>query len=96
MILHTINAMPDTAAFQDCLEIAGADDAILLMGDACYALLPNSQAAEKLALCSAQKYFVDTDAAARGLSGNSGKASSVDMDGFVELTEAFSKQQAWY
>ncbi len=44
MILHTLNAPPSSAAFRDCLSCLGDNDALVLLGDGCYAAIPGTPA----------------------------------------------------
>jgi len=96
MILHTLNASPSSPAFSDCLRVIAADDALLLMGDGVYAAIPETAAWGALQESGAAVYVLDTDASAAGVSDIDDSASRVDMAGFVELTERFVRQQAWY
>ena len=97
MILHTLNAGPDSAAFNDCLRISGATDTILLMGSGVYCGLENSRACLALLQSGAQMCVLETDAKAAGiLGGLSAKIQLVDFDGFVALSERCPRQLAWY
>ena len=97
MILHTLNTGPQESAFQDCLRIAAADDAILLMGDGVYGAIKSTDACSELLKTGADVYLLRADAQAAGISGQlNDQIQSVDMDGFVTLSERFPRQLAWY
>ena len=81
----------------DCLAIAADGDAILLLGDGVYCALADSAAASILQDCAAEHYYLAEDARARSVQELiAGPVQAVDMDGFVALSERFSRQQAWY
>ena len=96
MVLHTLNAAPGSAAFEDCLRLAGPDDAILLLGDGVYAALPGSEAAGRLQRCAAEVLILQEDAVAAGGAIASDLSTAVDMAGFVALSERYPRQLAWY
>ncbi len=97
MILHTLNCLPDSAAFEDCMGLLAEGDALLLLGDGVYAALAGSPAAARLAACPAVVNALDVDARARGLADKlAEQVGLIDIEGFVSLTEAFPRQQAWY
>ena len=96
MILHTLNAAPTSPAFRDCVQLAGARDAVVLLGDAVYAAI---DATAHAALCAthARLYILGVHAVAAGISeGSTTDMDILDMDGFVALSEEFPRQQAWY
>lgn len=95
MILHTINASPASQAFTDCLRIITDEDVVLLLGDAVYAGIENSDASSALYNCGARVCVLRADATASGISVQPG-FELVDMDGFVSLSEQFPRQQAWF
>jgi tRNA 2-thiouridine synthesizing protein B len=97
VLLHTLSRSPAHRALRDCLAVLGSDDALLLLGDGVYAALTGSEAASQLAASGAAVFVLDTDAALAGvrerlLPG----ATLVDDDGFVALSERYSRQLAWY
>ncbi len=96
MILHTLNASPTSAAFSDCLKVIQPGDAVLLMGDGAYAAITGTSACAKLHASGATIHVLSADASAAGVNELTATASSVDMDGFVALSERFPRQQAWY
>ncbi len=94
MLLHTLAAAPSSAAFGSCLRVLKEHDALLLLGDGVYACRQVEASAQLLA-SGAQLYVLAPDAAAAGVAVVAG-VESVDMDGFVALTERFERQLAWY
>ncbi len=97
MILHTLNKAPGQRAFHDCLALLQADHALLLLGNGVYAALQATPAAKLLAATGAPIYVLEADALAAGIVGRlMPGATLVDDDGFVELSERFSRQLAWY
>ncbi len=96
MILHTLSASPASPAFADCLLSLAAGDALLLLGDGVYAAIRGSAALARLEQSGASLYLLACDAAAAGILGEAAGVSTIDIEGFVELTECFSRQMAWY
>ena len=96
MILHTLNASPASPAFRDCIRVAANNDAILLLGDGVYAALPDTVACNALLAAGVEVYVLDSAAKAAGVTALPVDVQRVDMNGFVELTERFARQQAWY
>ncbi len=95
MILHTLNALPASTAFRDCMATIGADDALLLLGDGVYALLP--EAWKALVQKNATVYVLADDLAAAGLTESLPESvNAVDYAGFVALTETYPRQMAWH
>ncbi|TXS93040.1 sulfurtransferase complex subunit TusB [Parahaliea maris] len=97
MILHTLNAAPEQGVFQQCLGQLGTTDALLLMGNGVYAALDGSPAATRLLATGATLYVLQDDARAAGvLPRLCPGVKAVDYATFVELTEQFPRQLAWY
>ncbi len=96
MVLHTLNASPASAAFIDCLRLLGNGDELLLMGDGVYAALADTESCEALVDRGAPVYLLDSDVDAAGIGKSLGTGTVIDMAGFVELTERFERQLAWY
>jgi tRNA 2-thiouridine synthesizing protein B len=96
VILHTLNASPATSTFSDCLRVIATGDALLLMGDGVYAAIANTDPSTRLQASGAEIYVLGPDASAAGVNNLVEGATLVDMDGFVALTERFTRQQAWY
>ena len=96
MTLHTLNATPASAAFTDCLRLIAPGDALLLLGDGVYAALAGTAARGALERCGAEVFVLGEDAAATGVLARLEGLEVIDMDGFVALTERFTRQLAWY
>ena len=95
--LHVLSHSPFTdTRLTSCLRVLGVDDAILLCGDATYALVVSTAA--RLALESRTQalnlYVLDEDARARNVAAPDW-AKSVDYPGFVELSIQFDKVNTW-
>ena len=96
MILHTLNASPDSAAFRQCLRLLAPGDALLLLGAGVYVAIADSAARAELDACGVEWHVLAADALAAGINERLGGASIVDIDGFVELSERYSRQLAWH
>ena len=96
MILHTLNASPSSSAFDDCLQVVHAGDAVVLMGDGVYVALAGTKAWCEMHASGAEVYLMRADALAAGVTEFAGGAKFIDMEGFVALTERYPRQQAWY
>ncbi|MBL4585337.1 MAG: sulfurtransferase complex subunit TusB [Pseudomonadales bacterium] len=100
MILHTINRSPfGSSCLQSCLDVAAAGSAIILIEDAVYAALPNTQYTDQIAAALGKHkfYALDPDLKARGIhEATLDGIESVDYDGFVALCTEFSKVVSWY
>ena len=97
MLLHTLSRSPAHAALRDCLAVLAPVDALLLLGDGVYAALAGSEAAALLAASGADLFVLDADAALAGVRDClMPQATLVDDDGFVALSERYSRQLAWY
>ncbi|MEH6568797.1 MAG: sulfurtransferase complex subunit TusB [Halioglobus sp.] len=97
MVLHTLSAGPDSSAFSDCLRVASADDAILLMGNGVYIAVEGTQPCSDLVAAKVKTFVLEADARAAGITDRiSSLVSVVDFDRFVELSEQFPRQLAWY
>jgi len=97
MILHTLNTGPNTPAFTECLQVAVSGDALLLTGDGAYCSISDTDACNLILDCGAELYVLESDARAAGIQNNvCNQAILIDYDGFVGLSERFSRQLAWY
>lgn len=96
MVLHTLNARSPSEALHDCLRLAAAGDTILLLGDGVYNALAGSEGARALQASAATVLVLAEDAAAAGLTDDTGAFDFIDMAGFVALTETYPRQMAWY
>ena len=94
--LHVIAHSPfGDERLASCLRLLGADDALLLCGDAVYALRSGSEPHQQLQAAGlAQRLFaLEEDVQARAV-GNE-LAKTVDYAGFVELSLHYDKVNSW-
>lgn len=96
MVLHTLNASPASRAFAECLRLVVPGDSLLLLGDGVYAALANTPARAQLEATGAQLHVLQADAAAAGILSQLDGLNTVDMAGFVALSERCPRQLAWY
>ncbi len=96
MLLHTLNALPSSAAFAQCLRLATAEDCILLLGDGVYAALEHSAGWRALTNSPARLCILEQDMLAAGIGAPDARLECVGYDGFVALSEVFPRQVAWY
>jgi len=96
MLLHTVNALPSSAAFQECLRTLQPGDALLLLGDGTYAASAASDAMSRLRQSGAELYALDVDIQLNGVRIATDAIQLTDMDGFVALTERFPRHLCWY
>ena len=96
MILHTLNASPSSAAFQDCLKVAHRGDAVVLMGDGVYAALEGTPACLEIQAKNIELFILGADALLAGIIEPASGIQTIEMDGLVALTERYPRQQAWY
>lgn len=96
MVLHTLNASPESPAFNNCLAAIAPGDALLLLGDGVYCALAATPACAAILGCGAELYLLEKDARAAGVIDTPGNVTVTDMTGFVALTERFPRQLAWY
>jgi tRNA 2-thiouridine synthesizing protein B len=95
--LHVLSDSPFTdSRLSTCLRLLGREDAILLCGDATYALNASTAARQALdAQADSLKLFVlDEDATARGIE-LPDWVKPVDYSGFVELSVRYDKVNTW-
>ena len=95
--LHVLSHSPFTdSRLASCLRLLGAEDGILLCGDAVYALNPNTEHWARLAqvVPEARLYALEEDLAARGQHANN-PVQAVDYPGFVALALAYDKVNTW-
>lgn len=97
MTLHLINRTPHARGiFDDLFEAFTEGDYLLLIEDGCYAALPGSHVATGHKR-GGRVGVLKEDAESRGLLNRLGdEVEIVDMDGFVSLTERFSKSLSWF
>ena len=96
MILHTLNVRPDSSAYKDCLAVCRKPDALLFLGDGVYALLAASAALQQLESQGVELYALTSDLKAAGVNCAGTPVHAIDMDGFVQLSERYPRQMAWY
>lgn len=96
MVLHTLNSGPYSAAYTDCLRLLEPNDALLLTGDGTYCAVVDTDACAVLSASGAAVYYLADHAAARGIAAADARFTAIDFDRFVELTEQFPKQLAWF
>ena len=80
-----------------CLQLLSAEDALLLTGDAVYALQGGTAKRQALDLMPAGivLFALEEDVTARGLTGLPERLQLVDYAGFVELCCRFDRTNAW-
>ncbi len=99
-MLHTINKSPfEKNSLTTCLRLAQAGSDILLIQDAVYAALPDTDFSADLIEAARQHniYALEPDLMARGLSQGSliEGVEAVGYDRFVELAVANESVQSW-
>ncbi|MFI8581007.1 sulfurtransferase complex subunit TusB [Ectopseudomonas khazarica] len=95
--LHILSHSPFAdSRLASCLRLLGAQDALLLCGDAVYALQPETANLQALQLmpASVALYTLDEDLAARHLQAPE-RVQAVDYPGFVELCTRYAKVNSW-
>jgi tRNA 2-thiouridine synthesizing protein B len=96
VILHTLNASPASAVFSDCVRVVAAGDAVILLGDGVYVAMHGTRGIAELLATEAELYLLSPDAQAAGVINPAEGITSIDMFGFVTLTERFPRHMAWY
>ncbi len=95
--LHILSHSPFAdSRLASCLRLLGGADALLLSGDAVYALQPGTANLQALQLmpASVALYALDEDLAARGLQSPE-RVQVVDYPAFVELCTRYAKVNSW-
>lgn len=95
--LHILSHSPFAdSRLASCLRLLGASDALLLCGDAVYALQPGTANLQALQLmpASVALYALDEDLSARDLKAPE-RTQVVDYPGFVELCTRYDKVNSW-
>lgn len=96
-LLHLLSRSPYTTSdLSACQRLLSPDDAILLCGDAVYALLPNTDFAQMLLELPESNliFALDEDVQARGLNPPE-RVQTVDYPDFVELCTRYDKVNSW-
>lgn len=96
MVLHTLNVSPASRSFAECLRLVAPGDSILLLGDGVYAALADTAARTQLEATGAHLHVLRRDAAAAGILDQLDAADTLDMAGFVALSERCARQLAWF
>jgi tRNA 2-thiouridine synthesizing protein B len=94
--LHVLSHSPFTdSRLTSCLRVLGPADAVLLCGDATYALTDSTAPLNALQALSANQLFVlEEDIQARSMAVPDW-VKVVDYPGFVELSIHFDKVNTW-
>ena len=95
--LHILSHSPFAdSRLASCLRLLGAEDGLLLTGDAVYALLPDTTGLQALQLmpASVALHALEEDLAARGMQPPE-RLQVVDYPGFVELCTRYAKVNSW-
>lgn len=95
--LHVLSHSPfSDTRLSSCLRVLGADDAVLLCGDAVYALQPNSAALKALEekRDTFKLFILEEDLQARNLQCPEW-GTVVDYAGFVDLSISYHKVNSW-
>ncbi len=97
MTLHIISCSPNGAGFQPGLEVAGVNDAILLVGNAVYATT-NRTLWMPLEQLPCPVYALKEDAEIRGVSTEltAQNLAWVEYDQWVELAVSHDQSVSWY
>ncbi|MDF3936316.1 sulfurtransferase complex subunit TusB [Pseudomonas citronellolis] len=95
--LHLLSHSPfGDGRLDSCLLLLGADDGLLLSGDAVYALALGSAPRQRLESLPNACFALDEDLQARGLLASlPANLRAVDYPGFVELCTRYDKVNAW-
>ncbi|WP_019339507.1 sulfurtransferase complex subunit TusB [Stutzerimonas stutzeri] len=96
--LHLLSHSPfSDDRLVSCLRLLGVDDALLLCGDAVYALQNGTAQCQALQLMpdSIRLFALEEDVAARGLGALPARLQQVDYEGFVELCCRFERTNSW-
>ena len=95
--LHMLSHSPfSDSRFASCLRLLGPQDALLLTGDAAYALQPETAQLQALQSMPAgiELYVLEEDLHARNLTAPE-RAQVVDYPAFVELCARYAKVNSW-
>lgn len=95
--LHILSHSPfGDSSLSSCLRLLGREDALLLSGDAVYALQPDSQGWQALHQIPSDipLYALAEDLAARQLQAGE-RVQEVDYPAFVELCCHYAKVNSW-
>jgi len=91
--LHLLSHSPSADdRLSSCLRLLGPDDALLLSGDAVYALLPDSE--PLAALAGETLYALAEDLSARHISAPP-QVQALDYPGCVDCCTRYAKVNSW-
>lgn len=96
--LHLLSHSPFAdSRLSSCLRLLTADDALLLSGDAVYALQKGTAQRHALELMpqSIDLFALEEDVAARGIASLPPRLQQVDYEGFVELCCRYDRTNSW-
>ena len=96
MILHILTQAPDSRAATQMQQAIGEQDVVLLTEEAVTAALDTSWAVWQQ--CSSRIFLLSEDLISRGLAGIAAKNTlpTLQIEGFVALTEQYEKTVTWY
>ncbi|KAF2391463.1 sulfurtransferase complex subunit TusB [Pseudomonas frederiksbergensis] len=93
--LHVLSHSPfGDDRLTSCLRVIGANDALLLSGDAAYALQPGTVPFNALIARNLKLFVLAEDAQARALNVPDW-AEAIDYPAFVELSIHYDKVNSW-
>ncbi|MVW89220.1 sulfurtransferase complex subunit TusB [Pseudomonas sp. PB101] len=93
--LHVLSHSPFAdERLTSCLRVIGANDGLLLCGDAAYALQPGTAPFTALSARGLNLFVLDEDARARALAVPDW-ARAIDYPAFVELSIHYDKVNSW-
>ncbi|RON57944.1 sulfurtransferase complex subunit TusB [Pseudomonas frederiksbergensis] len=93
--LHVLSHSPfGDDRLSSCLRVIGANDALLLSGDAAYALQPGTAPFNALHARNLKLFVLAEDAQARALNVPDW-AEAIDYPAFVELSIHYDKVNSW-
>jgi tRNA 2-thiouridine synthesizing protein B len=93
--LHVLSHSPfGDERLTSCLRVIGANDGLLLSGDAAYALQPGTAPFTALSARSLKLFVLAEDAQARALAVPDW-AKAIDYPAFVELSIHYDKVNSW-
>jgi tRNA 2-thiouridine synthesizing protein B len=93
--LHVLSHSPfGDDRLSSCLRVIGANDALLLSGDAVYALRPGTAPFNALIARNPTLFVLAEDAQARALE-IPGTARAIDYPAFVDLSIHYDKVNSW-
>jgi tRNA 2-thiouridine synthesizing protein B len=96
--LHLLSHSPfSDGRLASCLRLLGADDGLLLTGDAVYAAQPDTTQRQALELMpeNVALFALEEDLQARGMTDLPPRLQVVDYPAFVELCARYAKVNSW-